>query len=256
MKKANLQWLVILFFVGYSCSVPLTELIYLEGAQQGFTKSSGNIPETYRIRPHDLLYIQVSGEDPGTTSFLNLTESSGNTRALGNLDLITYEVDAAGTITPLHLEKIRVEGLTAEEVSEIISKEVNHLIGSSSVFVKLVERNFTVLGEVRNPGRHPMLRNQVTLFEALGAAGDLTDFGNRKRVKVMRETREGTAMAYLDLTDPGVISSPWYTIQPHDIIYVEPRSGVYGKKTMPFGTVTTLAFSGMYTLLLLITILK
>jgi len=174
----------------------------------------------------------------------------------GNLDLITYEVDDSGEINYSHLGRIRVEGLTVDQVATEIQSRINRFIEGTSVFVKLVERNVTVLGEVANPGRHPMLRSRITLLEALGAAGDLTDFGNRRNVKILRETRDGTVVAYLDLTDPGLVTSPWYYLHPHDIIFVEPIAGIYGKKTRPFGAGMTLALTSMYTLLLLITLLK
>ena len=256
MTRKYLQLLMIIFIVGTSCSVPVSELTYLGGVKAGLTGAGRESTEAYLIRPHDLLYIRISGEDPQTTEFLNLTESSGNLFSAGNLDLITYEVDDSGEINYSHLGRIRVEGLTVDQVATEIQSRINRFIEGTSVFVKLVERNVTVLGEVANPGRHPMLRCRITLLEALGAAGDLTDFGNRRNVKILRETRDGTVVAYLDLTDPGLVTSPWYYLQPHDIIYVEPIAGIYGKKTRPFGAGMTLALTSMYTLLLLITLLK
>jgi polysaccharide biosynthesis/export protein len=256
MRRMNFLLIMIVIFLGCQCTVPLRELTYLYGIQSGFTNSGETLPATYRVQPHDLLYIQVNGEDPGTTDFLNLTGGSGNMMSSSTFDLISYEVNESGEISFSQLGKIKVAGSSVDEISEIIQAEVNKYIQNASVFVKLVDRTITVLGEVRNPGRQLMGRNKINIFEALGSAGDITDYGNRRNVKLVRESKEGTFVAFIDLTDPTLISSPNYYILPHDVIYVEPRTRIYGNKTMPFGSGITLAVSTMYSILLLITLLK
>ena len=79
-----------------------------------------------------------------------------------------------------------------------------------------------------------MAKNQLSIFEALGAAGDITDYCNRKNVKLLRDLPEGRLVVELDLTDPNIIASPYYYVLPHDIIYVEHSTRVYGAKNMPY----------------------
>ena len=97
-----------------------------------------------------------------------------------------------------------------------------------------------------------MIKNQLTIFEALGTAGDLTDWGNRQNVKVIRELPEGKHIAELDLTAPGVIQSPYYYILPHDIVYVEHRDRVYGNKNVSYGQRLSLGLAVTSTLLLIL----
>lgn len=228
---------VILFFIS-SCSTPLHEVTYLNGINTGQTYVHGPAPEEYKIKPNDQLFIQVISDDPMNAAFLNLVNTQGNSGNLGNsansLELITYLVDEHGNISYPQLGEITVEGLTTAEVRDIVQKRVNSYLESASVFVKLVNRNITVLGEVRSPGQKLMVKNQLTIFEALGTAGDITDYGNRQTVKLIRELPEGKHIALLNLTDPNLITSPYYYVLPHDIIYVEHSTKIYGAKNMPY----------------------
>jgi len=137
------------------------------------------------------------------------------------MELITYLVDVEGKISYPQLGDIVVADKTVSEVRDIIQSKVDSYLESASVFVKLVNRNITVLGEVKAPGQKLMVKNQLTIFEALGTAGDITDYGNRLSVKLIRELPDGKHVAELNLTDPNIIYSPYYYILPHDIVYVE-----------------------------------
>jgi len=100
-----------------------------------------------------------------------------------------------------------------------------------------------------------MIKDQLTIFEALGVAGDITDWGNRKNIKVIRELPDGKHIAELDLTSASIITSPNYYILPHDIIYVEHRDKVYGDKNVPFGTRLSLGLSVISITLLILNLL-
>jgi polysaccharide biosynthesis/export protein len=229
---------VIIYIFNFSCSTPLHEVTYMNGIPTGKTYISGPTPEEYKVRKNDQLFIQVISDDPLNAAFLNLTNTQGNSGNLGSsansLELITFLVDERGNISYPQLGEIKVEGLTTAEVRDIIQQKVNIYLESASVFVKLVNRNITVLGEVRSPGQKLMVKNQLTIFEALGTAGDITDYGNRQNVKLIRELPEGKHVAELNLTDPNLIASPYYYILPHDIIYVEHSTKIYGAKNMPY----------------------
>jgi polysaccharide export outer membrane protein len=224
------------------------------GLETDKTYTHGVFPDEYRIRPNDQLYIQVISDDPLNAAFLNLTgtQTSSNTASSQEgLELITYLVDNNGNINYPQLGTIHVGDLKTGEVRDIIQKEVDKYLETASVFVKLVNRNITVIGEVKSPGQQLMVKNQLTIFEALGTAGDLTDWGNRKNVKIIREFPEGKHIAEIDLTSPDVIKSPYYYILPHDIIYVEHRDKVYGDKNVAYGQRLSIALSVISTLLLI-----
>ncbi len=255
-RNTNLFVLLLLIIVA-SCKapVPLEEINYMYGIETDQTYEDGPAPEDYKIRPNDQLYIQVISDDPLNAAFLNLTgvqstASSGNSQS--GMELITYLVDNEGKISYPQLGEIEVGGKMIGEVQEIVQQGVDKYLQSASVFVKLVNRNITVLGEVKTPGQKLMVKNQLTIFEALGTAGDLTDWGNRQNVKVIRELPQGKHIAELDLTSPDVIQSPYYYILPHDIVYVEHRDKVYGDKNVPYGQRLSLGLAVTSTLLLIL----
>lgn len=238
MKNLSPIAIVILLLAFTSCSTPLTELIYLNEITPGKTYESGPEPEEYQIRPNDQLFIQVISDDPLNAAFLNLINTQGSMGSMGNsansLELITYLVDEEGYIAYPQLGVLEVQGKTVADVRDMLQQEVNKYLEAASVFVKLVNRNITVLGEVKQPGQKLMVKNRLTIFEALGTAGDLTDYGNRQNVKLIRELPEGKHIEMLDLTDPDLILSPYYYILPHDVIYVEHETKVYGAKNLSY----------------------
>jgi len=253
-------FLVFFLLVFASCSTPLNELTYLNGIQTDKTYNNGPLPAEYRIKPNDQLFIQVISDDPTNAAFLNLTSTQGSMGSMGSstnsLELITYLVDDDGNISYPQLGELEVEGLTVQQVQEKIQQGVDKYLESASVFVKLVNRNVTILGEVKLPGQKLMVKNQLTIFEALGAAGDITDYGNRKNVKVIRELPEGKHIAKLDLTDPNVIYSPYYYILPHDIVYVEHSTKVYGAKNLPYAAPLSITASIISIGLLILNLFK
>lgn len=258
-KSAIYLFIACVFLIGFSCSTPLKEVTYLNGIQTDVTLPNGPLPEVYRIRPNDQLFIQVISDDPANAAFLNLIGSqsvASGASSVNGMELITYLVDENGSIEYPYLGKIKVGGLTVSDVSKKIQIEVDKYLESASVFVKQVSRNFTVLGEVRSPGQIIMLKNQLTIFEALGAAGDITDYGNRQSVKVIRELPAGKQITKLDLTDPKLIFSPYYYILPHDIVIVEHSTKIYGAKNMPYAAPISIAASILSLVLLTLNLVQ
>jgi polysaccharide biosynthesis/export protein len=251
---------VLIYLLTVSCSTPLREVTYLHGIDTGTKSESGPKPEEYLIRPNDQLFIQVISDDPLNAAFLNLVNAQGNAGNLGNsansLELITFLVDEQGSISYPQLGEIHVEGLTTGGVRDIIQKKVNTYLESASVFVKLVNRNITVLGEVRNPGQKLMVKNQLTIFEALGTAGDITDYGNRRNVKLIRELPDGKHVAELDLTNPKLLSSPYYYVLPHDVVYVEYSTKIYGAKNLSYAAPISITASVISIGLLVLNLFK
>jgi polysaccharide export outer membrane protein len=247
IKRISLPVLLLVMLFVVSCNPPtkLDKVTYLKGINIGETYTTGPVPEEYSIRPNDQLYIQVISDDPVNAAFLNLTNvlTSNTASNSSSLELITYLVDNEGNIEYPQLGKIHVGGLMTGEVREIIQKGVDKYLQSASVFVKLVNRSITVLGEVRSPGQQLMVKNQLTIFEALGTAGDITDWGNFQNVKIIREVPEGRYIGQLNLTVPDVIKSPYYYVLPNDIVYVERREKVFGDKNVPFGQRLSLGLS-------------
>ncbi len=258
IKKSVLKFTVVICVCVclFSCSTPMQDLVYMNQIQTGKTYEKASFPDVYKIRTNDQLFIQVISEDPLNVAFLNIVSTERMSYSAGNTELITYLVDDAGNIAFPQLGEIGVAGLTVSDIRHKLQLQVDKYIENTSVIVKHVNRTLTVIGEVKRPGQQAMVKNQLTIFEALGAAGDVTDFGNRKNIKLVRETNDGTFVAAIDLTDPLIVYSPYYYVLPHDVLYIEPAKKVYGAKTMPFTTPFSMVLSVISTVLLIISISK
>lgn len=117
---------------------------------------------------------------------------------------------------------IKVGGLTLEQAQAKIKEAVGVYVNNTTILVKLVSFKITVLGEVRNPGYYYIYNEQATVLEGLGIAGDLTDFGNRENITLIRQTGQGNETILINLKDPRLLASPYYYLQPNDAIYVQP----------------------------------
>ena len=235
-----------------SCTRPISEITYVRGIKTGLVHDDSLSTKDYLITPNDHLYIVVMGDDPVTTSFLNLTEATRNSYGNQNLELITYTVDEHGYISFPQLGQVYVQGKTVLEVQNEIQNLARNYIEGIAVQVKLVDRTITVLGEVNDPGVHQINKNQLTIFEALGNAGDINDWGDRENVRLFRKTSEGLEIVKLDLTDPALIYSPYFHILPNDAIIVDASSRVFGFKTLNFVSIFTLSFTLISTTILLV----
>jgi polysaccharide biosynthesis/export protein len=245
----------VLLFLSSSCGSPLKQLTYMHDAKIDYNYPRVPLPEPYRIRPNDQLFINVLGEDKLNTDFLNI--SSTNTGGGYSLDLITYLVDENGNISYPQIGEMHVAGLTLLEARDFLQKEVDKFVVHTSVIVKLANRTFTILGDVNGGGLMQMPKNQYTIFEALGAAGGISDYGNRETIKLIRETTEGTKIVNIDLTDDSLLSSGYFYILPNDVIYGEPnRFRPYTIRTLPWLNQATFAASLLSTAFLILNLFK
>jgi polysaccharide export outer membrane protein len=132
--------------------------------------------------------------------------------------LNTYVVDEFGYISFSFIEKLYVKGLTVPEVQKAIQVQLDQYFKEATVFVKLVNFQVGVLGEVNSPGNFTVEQDQVTIFQAIGLAGGITDFGNFKVVKLIRQTPNGSDIYLLDITSNKILESPYYYLMPNDVI--------------------------------------
>jgi polysaccharide biosynthesis/export protein len=182
-----------------------------------------NAPQPYRLQPNDVLSVRVQSVQPALNDIFNVTDSRNIMGGdPGNMFLAGYNVDAAGTINLPTVGKVKVQGLTIDEAQALVQQQVSRFVRDANVLVKLLSFKITVLGEVRSPGRYFVYNGQATVLEALGLAGDLTEFGNRQNVKLIRPTAQGNEVTLLDLTDPALLASPNFYLLPNDALYVEP----------------------------------
>ncbi|MBF9236262.1 polysaccharide biosynthesis/export family protein [Hymenobacter sp. BT683] len=182
-----------------------------------------NARPQYRVQANDVLSIRVQSVQSEFNELFNTTD----TRTIFNSDpgvmfLSGYSVTEDGEISLPTVGKLKVGGLTVEKVQELVQQRVGSYVRGANVMVRLLSFKITVLGEVRAPGRYYVYNGQASVLEGLGLAGDLTEFGNRQNVKLIRQLPTGSEVVLLDLTDGALLRSPYFYLLPNDALYVEP----------------------------------
>lgn len=191
-----------------------------------------------KVQPQDQISIVVSCKEPEVAALFNLLVANnrlgtGSSGSNNSGQIASYTVNGQGDINFPVLGKIHVAGLTRQEIGDYISKRLidEGYVTDPIVTVEFGNLHFSVVGEVTGPGVYSINNDQVTLFEAIAMAGDLTIYGDRN-VTVIRE-KDGKRTKYqVDLRDDSLFNSPAYYIQQNDVVYVEPNSVRAGQSTV------------------------
>ena len=209
----------------------------------------------YRFNYGDNVYINIRSLDDKASDMFNSSSGSRTTSSYNDASIYlnSYTVDANGDIDFPLIGKIKLVNLTQNEAVDEIQKAVDVYLKETTVIVKLVNFNITFVGEVKKPGEFKIYQDKISLFEAISLAGDISDYGNKKSVKLLRSTNTGHEMILLDLTREDILESPYFYLKPNDVIYVEPlRSKQFGFATLPY----SLLFSTISSVILIITFLQ
>ena len=191
-----------------------------------------------RLQPNDKITIIVATQDARLNALYNLpvasTRLSGSTTGDGSLSsggegggVAAYTIDSQGNINFPVLGKLHIAGMTREEVAEYIRRELisRDLAKNPIVTVDYLNLSVSVLGEVSHPGRFGISREDYTILDALSAAGDLTIYGKRDNILVLREENGMQKVYTIDISSgKDLTRSPVYYLQQNDVIYVEPNS--------------------------------
>ena len=202
-----------------------------------------------RIMPKDQITISVNTTTPEASVPFNLLLQNSYTqgRAVNSSSsvLMPYLVDNDGFINFPIVGKLKVGGLTKAEAEQLVTEKIRPYMAESEnpvVTVTMASYSVSVLGEVNHPGTFQVSREKITILEALAQAGDLTIYGVRDRVKLIREDATGKkSVETLNLNDANIINSPYYYLQQNDVVYVEPNK--IKAQNSKVGQTTTLWFS-------------
>ena len=213
-----------------------------------------------KIMPKDLLTINVNTSVPEAAAPFNLTvQSSVNVARSTSLTqqptLQQYLVSNEGTIDFPVLGRLQVSGLTKSEAENLIREKLGTYLNETPIVtVRMTNYKISVLGEVARPGMFTINNEKVNIFEALALAGDLTIWGMRDNVKLIREDAVGQReVIHLNLNKADIITSPYYHLQQNDIVYVTPNKTK--AKNSDIGQSTSLWFSATSILVSLANIL-
>lgn len=221
-----------------ACSSKKTVLPYFTDLPESGAVATGDF--TVKIVPDDELLINVSAADqaavedytipyqhPRVRDFNTLQnetlESTMQVHRSSNLSLQPYHVDAAGFINFPVLGKIHVAGMTLNGLADYLTEKIGETVVDPIVNVELVNFHVNVMGEVAKPGVQLVNRERYSILDAIAAAGDLTPFGERKRVLIIREENGQRTYHYLNLNDSKLLESPYFYLVQNDVVYVEPN---------------------------------
>lgn len=205
-----------------SCKTP-EDIEYFQNTQPDSIIATQAI-KTLKLVPGDKIGVTVtSANTPELAARYNLTLGN-NSSSTTNADNMRYTIDENGNVDIPGIGRTAVSGLTrAEAAARIQSMFRNGIINDAVVTVAAYNRYITVLGEVASPGQQEITRDNITILEAIGRAGDLTITGQRKQVKVIRQEGNESRTYYIDLTTDDIFKSPVYNLQQNDVVYVAPN---------------------------------
>jgi polysaccharide biosynthesis/export protein len=270
---------VILFsFSLFSC-VNTRQLTYMQGTFDTAQLSLVKIPEA-TVRQGDLLSIVVYSDNPEATALFNQSvitysspsssssSSSGGGGSGGGTGSTAgamgpssptapgYQVDENGNIQFQGLGILHVEGLTKTGLKDTLDLRLKNYLKNPYYNIRFLNYRFTMLGEVQRPGIFSIPGEHVSMLEALGLAGDLTLYGRRDNVLIIRENEGKREWARLDLTKPQIMSSPFFYLQQNDVVYVEATKRKITSTDQSTGRTVTIAATIVSTVAIIISLLK
>ena len=140
-------------------------------------------------------------------------------------DMLSYTVDDDGTIELPYAGRFLVAGKTLKMVKTELDIALKSFVTDAVVTVKMVNNYVSIIGEVRNPGRYPIYKDRLNIFQALAMAGDLDLYSNRQKLQLIRQTPEGNIVKEFSVKDRNIIGSQFFYVMPNDVIYAPPMKG-------------------------------
>ena len=259
MRKSFLLLLLPLFMMA-SCVTSRRVNLMQEAGKHGIPEYADTLSyEDYQLRIGDRMYIYVYSVDERINKMFNVSGTGISSHMMRQnasgtgYDLYTYKVKEDGTIAFPMVGDIPVRGLTTRDVKHLLEKELSGFVKNYgdyqmiSVEVNIVSRRFSVISD-RGSGTFSIPKEKVTIFEALAMAGDIGDFGDRSKVRIVREKEGVTDVKVFDVRSGDIINSEYYYIEPNDVIYIQrikgQSFGINSVTTSISVVATSLAFGG------------
>ena len=171
--------------------------------------------EDYRLQINDEIIYRLLTSDETISKLI-----SSGTSSMSSQNMISYRIYPDGTVDLPFLKKIPVAGLTLNEASRVVEEKFKEIIPDAAVKLSIANKTFTIIGEA-GTGVYPIIREKMTIYQALSLSGNLNNAGDFKNVRIIRETEKGTEVLQFDIRPVSHIESQYYYIYPNDIIYVQ-----------------------------------
>jgi polysaccharide export outer membrane protein len=225
LNRITISILIAVSLLLSSC-VTNKKLTYLqsEGAREEFISIT---PATYIIQPYDNLFIRVVTPDPKLAEMFNTISATAYGYSVNEIsaDMLSYTVDDEGAIELPYAGRFMVAGKTLKMVKTELDNALKSYIADAVVTVKMVNNYVSIIGEVQRPGKYPIYKDRLNIFQALAMAGDLDIYSNRHKLQLIRQTPDGNIVKEFSVKNRSIIGSEFFYIMPNDVIYAPPMKG-------------------------------
>lgn len=258
----NLGFLIVIAAAISSCSNPKQLSYFQDLKDTSRVQQLALYPyQPLKLQPDDQVQITISSTSPESSQYFNLGSATAASNVAGTITapspvlMNVYNVSSKGDITMPVLGDLYVANLTTEELKQKVSIALKSYLKDAVVSVRLANFKVTVVGEVGRPTTLPVAGERMNVLEAIGAVGDMTVYGQRYNVKVMRKTKDSMQVAHLDFNKSSALQSPYFQLRQNDVVYVEPipTRGLVGTK---LSFVLPIVASVVLVLVSVITLLK
>ena len=224
MKNFQIKYIFILSIIScliFSCT-PVNKITYINNNTQAAWDMSP-LPPKHHIEIGDILMVKVISRNDESNKIFNLETNTNNSNTTtANLYLNGFTINREGSIDLPKVGRVVLLNQTLEQAKETIMQAAIEYLIDPYVIVKLANFEVTVLGEVNMPGAYPVYKENLTIFDALAMAGDINDYGNLRKVKIVRSKNNKKEVSFIDLTDSKILSSNYYYLNNKDLVYVQP----------------------------------
>ena len=204
--------------------IPMRKVVYMKN--NPITDKEITItPPVHQLEIGDVLFVKVISLNKESSESFNIesnTNSQASNMTMANLYINGFTINDAGMIEMPVIGRINLLGKNLDQAKKSIQKVVDEYLKDATVIVKLANFEITILGEVNNPGTFPIMKENITIFEAVAMAGDLSDYANRQKVKIIRTENNKKKIYSIDLTNQQLLLSDFYYLRNDDMVYVEP----------------------------------
>lgn len=215
----NVFFFFLIFLLATSC-VPHKKVVYFDDMKEGGALNMPDPPEIY-LKPADLVEVNITSISQETNAYFLKSGATSEGKYAPNV----YQIAGDGTIDIPLIGKVALSGKTAEESQEHLRELLLEYLQKPSVNVRLVSFRITILGEVKAPGVYEIPDSRVSVLEAIGRAGDLTIFGKRDNVLLIRNIGDEKRSFRIDLNKSDLLNNELFYLQNNDVLYIEPSRG-------------------------------
>ncbi|RZJ74845.1 MAG: sugar transporter [Flavobacterium sp.] len=219
MKKIYL--ILVVYTLIYSSCAERRNLVYFSNLAKQVSNEKLE-DQSIKIQQNDLLRINVTSLNPESNILFASNILNNNNNPNYYQEPSGYRVSKSGEVNFPVIGVVKIDGLTIAQVQDLVSSKLDKYVKKAIVEVQLINFKITVIGEVNRPSSFTVAGDRINLLEALGMAGDMTVYGKRENILIIREQNGQRIMKRLNLNHQDVLTSPFFTLRQNDIIYVEP----------------------------------